>query len=345
MALIRFYKPTLRRKDMDAVLQTMVDEKIGPGEKKKEFVTLFSQLIPDVKGGLALRTYPDAIKLALLSVGCKAGDKVALSVLSPMIYKSVVEMLGMKLMLLDIDSETGCLSLKEAERAANEGAKAFLVHEPLGQIPYNLTEIDNFNLPVIEDVTESLGCRLGDFKPGMLGQIVISALEEDGIISTGGGAVLYARKSEVWDKVRAEEKPLRFYTELSDMNAALGIIQLLYFEQNLKRRFELYTQYKNSVQRTGNHLFGIENIDYESNGFMFSVILNSKPDAAIAFANKYSVSCAPSFSTSIGSLYADKFELFPEALPSINRAVSFPLYPFLQQKEQESIVKVLSHLP
>ena len=32
MDLIRFFKPTLRRKDMDAVLQTMVDEKIGPGE-------------------------------------------------------------------------------------------------------------------------------------------------------------------------------------------------------------------------------------------------------------------------------------------------------------------------
>ena len=41
MALIPFYKPTIRRKDMDAVLQTMVDERIGPGERAQEFLKQF----------------------------------------------------------------------------------------------------------------------------------------------------------------------------------------------------------------------------------------------------------------------------------------------------------------
>ena len=42
MASIKFQKPALFRKDMDAVLQTMVDEKIGPGDRKKAFIKAFS---------------------------------------------------------------------------------------------------------------------------------------------------------------------------------------------------------------------------------------------------------------------------------------------------------------
>ena len=45
MALVRFYKPTLRRRDMDAVLQTMVDEKIGPGERRKQFLKLMAEYL------------------------------------------------------------------------------------------------------------------------------------------------------------------------------------------------------------------------------------------------------------------------------------------------------------
>ena len=51
---IRYTKPTLIRKDMDAVLQTMVDEKIGPGEKRREFIKLFALYI-DKKDGIAVR--------------------------------------------------------------------------------------------------------------------------------------------------------------------------------------------------------------------------------------------------------------------------------------------------
>ena len=85
MALIRFYKPALYRKDMDAVLQTMVDEKIGPGERKKEFLRSFAAYIGK-KDGIALRSYPDAIVAALHALGIEEGESVMISVLSPRIY-------------------------------------------------------------------------------------------------------------------------------------------------------------------------------------------------------------------------------------------------------------------
>lgn len=345
MALIRFYKPTLRRKDMDAVLQTMVDEKIGPGERKKEFVAQFSAYIPSAKGGYALRTYPDAIKFSLLALKLEIGDKIAVSILSPMLYKTVIESLGYKLYLCDIDPETGCMSMDEATKAVEEGVKAFLLHEPFGQLPINLTDLPSFNLPIVEDITESFGSKLGETRCGELGTLVISAFEEDGVVSTGGGAIVISRKDAYWDNLKSVYKPYKTFSELPDMNAALGLIQIANLEMNMKRRFELYILFKNAILRGKHHIFGIENIDFESNGYMFSVVVESKVEDVIAFANKYSISCKKSFSSSIGSLYSDKYERFPNALPAINRAIAFPLYPFLQQKEQDSIAKVLSHLP
>ena len=97
-SLIRFFKPTLRRKDMDAVLQTMVDEKIGPGERRRDFLKQFAQYV-DLKDGITDRSYPSALATALKAVGVKAGDKVIISVLSPEIYRTVIESLGATMLL------------------------------------------------------------------------------------------------------------------------------------------------------------------------------------------------------------------------------------------------------
>jgi dTDP-4-amino-4,6-dideoxygalactose transaminase len=90
MALIKFYKPALFRKDMDAVLQTMVDEKIGPGDRKKEFISSFCNTVGK-KFGLALRSYNDMIASSLSSLGVEEGDSVILSVLTPKVYLDVLK--------------------------------------------------------------------------------------------------------------------------------------------------------------------------------------------------------------------------------------------------------------
>ena len=102
MALIRFYKPALYRKDMDAVLQTMVDEKIGPGERKKEFLKAFAAYTGK-KDGIALRSYLDAIIASLRALGLEEGDSVLVSVLTPRIYLEAFRRTGVKPVLIDSD--------------------------------------------------------------------------------------------------------------------------------------------------------------------------------------------------------------------------------------------------
>ena len=358
---IRFYKPALYRKDMDAVLQTMVDEKIGPGERKKEFLKTFASYIGK-KDGIALRSYPDAISSSLEALGLEEGDGVLVSVLSPRIYLDVIKRQGLKAIIIDTD-ENGLPSLADAEKKLDENPKAFLYFEPICQIPDSINGIKDLGIPVIEDISQSLGSSYGDepsteeesdesssedekssVQAGDIGNIVISEFEENGVISTGGGAAAVTSDEDLADKLKKSVASLSPYIDLPDMNAALGIVQLSKAEMLLERRNMIYRTFVQAQQKSGAKLFGSSSPLFKANGYSFSVIVETKPDEAIEFSQKHGVSSKRTFTQSIGARYQDKYDRFPNAIAAITRAISFPLYPFLAKSEIESIQRVISHL-
>ncbi len=342
MANIRFYKPALFRKDMDAVLQTMVDEKIGPGEKKREFVKAMCDYMK-LNAGFSFRSYFDAISLALESLELSLGDGVALSVLTPRIYADAIKKAGLKPVLIDTD--TSYMPSIEAINAKNDEIKAVILYEPVSQVPQNTEEFKSLNLPIIEDITEALGASFSEFKPGAIGDIVILSTEEDGIVSTAGGSVLLTNKDEIAERIKKLTQSTLRYIELPDMNAALGIVQLGKLNVILERRANIYKTYQQALMKSDAKLFGSNNmVDFTPNGYGFAVIANSKPEDSIAFASKYSVSSKKTFTGAAGARYLDRFDLYPNAIAALARSISFPLYPFLSSLEIETISKVIAHL-
>ena len=343
MALIPFYKPTIRRKDMDAVLQTMVDERIGPGDRSQEFLKQFCTLV-GAKEGIALRSYVDALVTSLKLCNIGQGSIVGVSILSPCVYEAAITSLGAKVLLGDIDPDHGCLSLSEATRLVSEGASALLIHEPLCQIPYGC-DYKQTGVKVIEDISQSLESTYEETKAGSFGDLVVCAFEQDCIISTAGGAALVFNDHAFFSPLKELYKEVRRYEELPDMNAALGIIQLNNLPFQMTKRREFYALFRQSLLKTPHKLFGIGNIDFEPNGYGFCVVLDSKAEDAIKFANKYQVSAQKTFEDSLGALHNQRFDLYPHAVPPLLRALSFPTYPFLRQGDVEMLMKVISHLP
>jgi len=343
VALIPFYKPTIRRKDMDAVLQTMVDERIGPGERAQEFLRQFCTLT-GTKEGIALRSYVDALVTALKLCNIGQGSIVGVSILSPSVYEVAIVSLGAEILLGDIDPDNGCLSLSEAARLVSEGASALLIHEPMCQIPYEC-DYRQLGVKVIEDISQSLDSTYEDTKAGSFGDLVVCAFEQDCLISFGGGAVLVFNDHIFAAPLQQLYQRVRSYEELPDMNAALGIIQLNNLPFQMTKRKEFYSLFRKALLKTPHKLFGIGNIDFEPNGYGFCVVLDSKAEDAIKFANKYQVSAQKTFVDSLGNLHSQRFDLYPNAVPPLLRALSFPTYPFLKQGDVEMLMKVISHLP
>lgn len=347
MAMIQFYKPTLKRKDMDSVLQTMVDEHIGPGERAKLFMQAFSETVR-ATSSVAFRSYPDCIKAALTLMGAQSGVKVAISPLAPAIYKSVLEELGVEIVYVDVDRENGC---PKEDQVVSSGAEILVLYESYGTIPVRYNEQTTFaekcdysSVKVLEDISESIGSTLKDEDfAGSWGNIVVCALEEDCVVSSGGGAIM-AVKGDYVNLLRGK-RPSK-YLRMPDMNAALGLVQLSNLKENCEKRREVLKMYQQSLAKTRHKQFGLSMLDFESNASGFPIFLEVKPEEVVKFANKHEVPMILAFGDCMMKLIeGDHFEMFPIAASYYYRAVSVPLYPFLKKSEIDNIVKVVSHLP
>ena len=343
MAAVKFQKPALFRKDMDAVLQTMVDEKIGPGEKKKLFVKSFATYCKK-KDGIALRSFIDAVTISLKILGLENGDYCAISVLSPEIYSEAFRRFGVRPYLVDVDSDM-MPDIESVKKGMDKGVKALLLFYPLGLLPSSITSYKELGIPIIEDITQSIGSKFGDVYPGSVGDIVIASTEEDSIVSTAGGAVLLSDNEDYIPLMKKETSDFSPYIEMADMNAALGIVQLEKLPSVVSRRSTIWRIYQNEVlKRNRVKVIGNGSVDFEINGFGFSCIVNERPDETIALALKYQVTARKTFSKAIGAKYQDRFDKYPNAVPALSRAVSFPLYPFLAQSEIATVQKVVGIL-
>ena len=65
---IQVYSSTIRRKEMDAVLSCMVEEKTGPGELNSRLVQSVKEFF-GLSGAVALRSPSLALKYALKALG------------------------------------------------------------------------------------------------------------------------------------------------------------------------------------------------------------------------------------------------------------------------------------
>ncbi len=341
--IIPLEKPTLRRKDMSAVLQTMVDEQIGPGVYTNTFIELL-QTVSGISGyALALRDHVHALRLAIASLDLPLGSKIGISALSPVMYSWVITSLGYEVQIFDIDPETANLSYADLEKASH-AISALVLYEPYGNIPdYEVWSI--CSIPIIEDITESFGSASENQKAGTLGTIVICAFEGTGLVSTAGGAAIMTGDDDVAEKMASLVEVELPYTTLPDMNAALGVVQLNQIEKNIQKRKAIFDRYRLSLMKGKHSLFGIKDIDYGNNGYGFVAVLDAKPALVQQFCLRNEVSTAFAFPHTVIHHTLESFDEYPNAIPCVTRGIRFPLYPFLTNQQIIQIEKIIAHLP
>lgn len=153
--MIQTFSSTIRRKEMDAVLTCMVDEKIGPGELNARLIQTAKEFF-SCAGAIALRTPAAALKYALKALSLEAGSGVMLSALAPFWQFSTVEELGYKPIVLDVQAESAQVSAEAVSEGIQKGGRALVLRESLGILP-DFEGILALGIPVIEDISQSAG--------------------------------------------------------------------------------------------------------------------------------------------------------------------------------------------
>lgn len=328
--LIKFFKPTLRRQDMQGVLETMADEAIGPGERK----ALFEESIKDFLGynkAYAMRCMSLALEIALSEMNLKDGANILISPLSPTFYERVITSLGYKIAFADTDNATGILNFTDGAKECD----AIIQFIPSSSYPDE--RYKEFRDKTIVDLSAVVGMK----EYSAYSKYAICSFEADDVISCGGGAMLFS-DDDIETEIYRDES-------MSDLNAALGCVQYKFFNEFAAKRREIYQKYQNAILRSNdkNKLFGAPDSDLkdeEFNAFKFSVTCASRIEEVMKLASKSKIEIVKTFGDSLATKMNLRDDSLTNSVYTASRTVSFPLYYFLKNSETEEVAKMLSHL-
>jgi dTDP-4-amino-4,6-dideoxygalactose transaminase len=336
---IEVYSPTVKRKEMDAVLTAMVEDKIGPGEHTQFLVaTAKEQLGFDFC--LALRSPAVALQLALEALGAERGRGVIVSALSPMYYERVLRSMGLVPVYCDTAADLPLMPQSKIEALMSSKPLCVVFPETLGYTgETDLAEA--LGIPVIADASQSFGSVPGGKKAA--GNFVILGLEERDMVTAGGGALLYA-------PVRRDASLLRALGELPpeyalpDLNAAMAAVQFRESGKNLEKRRELGDAYTKASLQTRHKRF-TQNGEFEYNNYAFSLIIETGVKDVKAYARRKDIAVEEAFDATLSGSGVIPAAQCPNASSLALRTLLFPLYPRLGASRAGKVAKLIMTLP
>ena len=341
---------------MDAVLTTMVEDKIGPGERSRLLLQTAKEYL-HFDYALSLRSPAIALMLALRALNPERGQGVIISALSPRYYVNVIKDMGLCPMFCDVSLTFPCMSREAVEQTLAEKAQTavcIVLHHTLGFLP-DTASIAALGLPVIEDISQSFNVAFGadndkksqpdnePVKERAHGVFTILGLEERDMLTCGGGALLCANNRRDGAMLRNfGELPPEFC--LPDINAALAVVQFRESRRNIEKRSSISQVYVQSSLRTHHKRF-IPLNDCEYNNFAFPLVLETGLKDVLAYARKKDIVLENAFENTIAAAGSGEIDKCPVSYSLSLRTVLFPLYPRLRSTEIERVSKLIAAIP
>jgi dTDP-4-amino-4,6-dideoxygalactose transaminase len=352
---------------MDAVLTAMVEDQIGPGERSRFLIqTAREHLHFDF--ALALRSPATALALALKALDLKDGDGVLVSALSPRYYAQVFSDLRLTPLYCDVSFSNPCMGRENVEKAlaakpADVQARCIVLHHTLGFIP-DVAGMNDLGIPVIEDISQSycppLASPSQDAVPSkdgregegqketsaayaVQGVFAILGLEERDMLTSGGGALLFAMNRRDGSALRNLSNIAPEYC-LPDINAAMAVVQFKEAARNMVKRREIAQVYTQASLRT-NHKRFVANDGFEYNNYAFHLVLETGMKDVTAYARKKEIIVENAFEQSLAGAGISDSALCPVSYSLSLRTVLFPLYPRLNAPDIQRVSRLIMTLP
>lgn len=327
---------------MDSVLSCLVSDENGDGAYRDKFLALARESL-GYEACVAFRTSLDALGMAFDCLSLEPGAKIAISALSPAYYERVITGRGFACLYADVDADSAQVTEAEISRLMALGARAVILYEPFGMMP-DMEKIAALGIPVIEDISQSMGAFSGTAKAGSLAAFTLLSMEHGGIISSGGGALLYSCQKRESTVLKNAVESLPAEILLSDMNAALAFTQFKESGRFFEKRKELYSIMSRPILQSRHRLLVMAG-DGESAWYGFPVVLKSGLKDVRAYARKKEIETEEAFGNSVVARGFVPEGECPAARSLAMRCLLFPLHPGIGKTQTQKIVKVLATLP
>ena len=373
---VPFHRADLGEDEVNAVAEVIRSGWITMGPKTFEFERRFAHYI-GASHAIAVSSCTAALHLALEAVGVCRDDEVLVPTTTFTATAEVVTYLGARPVFVDIDPHTLNIDPLDIERKITPHTKAIIpVH--FAGTPCDMAEIleiaAQHKLHVIEDAAHALPSAYKGQKIGTISELTAFSFYATKTLTTGEGGMItteneeYAHRLQVmrlhgiardaWKRYSAEGSwfyevlEAGFKYNLTDLQAALGVVQLTKCDAMNRARERVAQRYTSAFQPMGALEVPATPSDRTTSWHLY--VLRLRLDRLRIDRNKFIQELADrGVSTSVHFIplhlqpvyqrdYRYKPGDFPLAEREYQRSLSLPIYPAMRDEEVEHVIWAVS---
>lgn len=202
-----FYGPSLDPEDYRAMVELVESKQLSIRDSSGvigEFEALFSEIFPGRICQLCT-SGTNAIFAAMAGLGLKAGDEVVLPRFGFHACVMPARMLGLDVVFCDVTTRDLLLDPRALEKVVGPQTRAVFVLHLFGK-PVDMADVlqlqKEYGFALIEDCSHAFMARYGEEPVGSFGDVAVCSFQQNKMIATGEGGVLWARDAQVVDRIR-----------------------------------------------------------------------------------------------------------------------------------------------
>jgi dTDP-4-amino-4,6-dideoxygalactose transaminase len=268
MSRISVMRPWLGPEEAEAVRRVLESGWIAQGPRTAEFERAFARA-QGVSHGVATSSGTAALHLALVVAGIQPGDDVIVPSFSFLAIANAVTYAGARPVFADVDLITGNATAETLDAVITPRTTA-VIGVDQGGTPLDLDPIrelcDRHSLALVEDAAGGVGSTYGDRPVGAGADITVWSFDQDAVLTTGEGGMLTTDNPEWAARARrlrehsmdvsaaerhASVLPVQesypeigFNYRMTDLQAAMGLVQLGKLPEMVRRRRALAHEYR-----------------------------------------------------------------------------------------------------
>lgn len=340
--MIPHSRPTLDQDDVDAVACVLKSGQVAQGEEVRRFERALASLI-GIGDAVGVNSGTAALHLALLALEIGAGDEVVIPSFVCQALLNAVRYVGAVPVPADINGETFNIDVRDLARRLTKKTKAVIVPHMFG-LPADIREIVTLGIPVIEDCAQSLGSRYRGGPTGSFGVLSVFSFYATKVICTGEGGMVAANDQRLINKIKdlreydeKEDGRLHYNYKLTDLQAALGLVQLRKLPAFIDRRRAIARQYDEFLQE---YPVSLPARPQDREQIHYRYIIRTERLQELLDAG---VEVGISYRRPVFKPLHHYLDLggFPGTAEAFRSAVSLPLYPTLRDAEVQTILQHL----
>lgn len=361
---MRLNVPLTGDEELAAVAEVLESGYLTQGPKAAEFERSVSHYVGSAHG-FATSSCTTGLHLALVALGVSAGDEVIVPDFTFPATANVVVQLGARPVLVDIDPVTFNADADSIGAAVTERTRAIMVVDAFGH-PADMDPIMEVSgsrgLPVVEDAACALGGEYMGRRAGSLADVGCISFHPRKIVTTGeGGMVLtddeaLAQRMSVLrshgairDELFMSFVDAGFNYRLSDINAAIGIVQMHRLEGIIADRRRLAALYGSLLRGRDGITVPTEaaGVRHTYQSFVVTLAPEIDRDEVVrqmrargveTTLGTYALHAQPYFVREFGYVQGD----LPNSARAFRQSLTLPLYPQMAEDQVEKAVATLA---